>query len=298
MGNRKKLIAIIVSLGLHAAALAAMIAYDLFSTYRSVGELKIGDFGGQASVRIINPADYGIGRKPPLVAPPERPAPLEEVRRREKREQEAEAKERARDKAEKEAANEGDAEKPEIAKEVEPADKGSEPPKFGQLDTGPIKQHIALLWHAHEQGSLDLPSTFSITAACKVNRDGSFSDIRIVESSGSRELDRTALAILTEISNQKAFAPLSLLSSVSVRLEVGAKAAGFSLVGFAPNAEVASDMVGKYRTMLAAAKLFISNSDTREILGSASVQNDLARVRASISLPRARAAQMMAASFN
>jgi hypothetical protein len=290
MSNRRRTVAIIVSLALHAAALAAMITYDLFSTYRSVGELKIGDFGGKATVRLINPADYGYGRKPSLAPPPRRPAPLEELKKRDRREQEA----RAKDKNE---AKEKAAEKPETVREPEPANEIAEQPRFGRLDTGPIKQHVARLWQAHEMGALDVPATFRITAACKVNRDGSFSDIRIVESSGSRDLDRTALAILTEISNQKAFAPLSLLSSVSVRLEVGASAAGFSLVGFAPNAAVASDMAGKYQTMLAAAKLFVSNSQTRELLGSASVQSDLSRVRASISIPRARAAEMMASNF-
>jgi hypothetical protein len=142
-----------------------------------------------------------------------------------------------------------------------------------------------------------MPSTFRITAACRVNPDGSFSDIRIVESSGSREMDRTALIILAEIGNQKALAPLSQLSSVSVMLEVGQTSAGFSLVGFAPNAAVASDMADKYRTLLAAARLFVPNSHTRELIGSASVQNELSRVRASITIPRARAAQMMAANF-
>lgn len=290
MSNRRRTVAIIVSLALHAAALAAMITYDLFSTYRSVEGLKIGDFGGKATVRLINPADYGYGRKPSLAPPPRRPAPLEELKKRNRREQEA----RAKDKNE---VIEKAAEKPETVSEPEPANESAEQPRFGRLDTAPIKQHVARLWQAHVFGTLDVPATFRITAACKVNRDGSFSDIRIVESSGSRDLDRTALAILTEISNQKAFAPLSLLSSVSVRLEVGASAAGFSLVGFAPNAAVASDMAGRYQTMLAAAKLFVSNSQTRELLGSASVQSDLSRVRASISIPRARAAEMMASNF-
>jgi TonB family protein len=290
MANRKRTAAIVVSLALHAAALAAMIAYDLFSTYRSVGELKVGDFGGKATVRLINPADYGYGRKPSLAPPPRRPAPLEELKKRDRREQEVRSKDKndAKEKAD---------EKLETVREPEPADNSAEQPRFGRLDTGPIKEHVARLWQAHEMGTLDVPATFRITAACKVNRDGSFSDIRIVESSGSRDLDRTALAIMTEISNQKAFAPLSLLSSVSVRLEVGAGAAGFSLVGFAPNAVVASDMAGKYQTMIAAAKLFVSNSQTRELLGSASVQSDLSRVRASISIPRARAAEMMATNF-
>jgi hypothetical protein len=290
MVNRKRTAAIIISLALHAAALAVIIAYDLFSTYRSVGGLMIGDFGGKATVRIINPADYGYGRKPPLAAPPRRAAPLEEIKDRNRREQEA----RDRGKVEE---KEKAVEKPETEGEPPAADKSAEPPGFGRLDTGPIKQHVAMLWQGHEQGTLDVPATFRITAACKVNGDGSFSEIRIVESSGSRELDRTALAILTEIGSQKAFAPLSVLSSVSVRLEVGANSAGFSLVGFAPNAAVASDMAGKYQTMLAAAKLFVSNSQTRELLGSASVRNDLSRVRASITIPRARAAQMMASNF-
>jgi hypothetical protein len=296
MVKRKKIVAIAVSLGLHAAALAAVISYDLFSTYRSVGALKIGDFGGRATVRLINPADYGTGRKPGLAVPPRRPAPLEEVKRKDRREQDAgEAKARENEAKEKEAA----AEKAEPAQEIEPAVKESaEPAKFGRLDTGPIKHHVARLWQAHEQGKLDVPDTFRITAVCKVEPDGSFSDIRIVESSGSRDLDRTALAILTEISNQKAFAPLSLLSSVSARLQVGPKSAGFSLVGFAPNSAVASDMAGKYQTMIAAARLFVSNSQTRELLSSASVQNELSRVRASITIPRARAAEMLHASLH
>ncbi len=292
MGKRKKIIAITISLMLHAAILAAIAFHDAFKMYRSVEGLQIGNYGGQTTVRIINPADYGYGKKPQqIAAPPRRVEKLDEIKRKEKLAKKSEQDKTAEDKKQADEASETAAEQ-----------KADQPDqnelKFGRLDTNPIKQHVAVLWQAHEAGRLNVPDPFSITAACKVNPDGSFSNVRIVESSGSAELDRTALAILFEISSQRAFAPLSRLASVSVKLEVGAGAASFSLVGFAPNSAVASEMAGQYQTMISAARLLISNAQTKQLLANTSVRSDLTRVSARVSLPRSIASKMMHDGFS
>lgn len=297
MGKRKKIIAITISLVLHAAILAAIAFHDAFRMYRSVEGFQIGDYGGQATVRIINPADYGYGKKPQQIAAPPRRVEkldvekLEPVKRKEKIEKKREQAETAEDKKQTDEASQTPAEQ-------KPAQSDQSEPKFGRLDTNPIKQHVAVLWQAHEAGRLSVPDPFSITAACKVNPDGSFSNIRIVESSGSAELDRTALAILFEISSQRAFAPLSRLASVSVKLEVGAGAASFSLVGFAPNSAVASEMAGQYQTMISAARMFVSNAQTKQLLANTSVRSDMTRISARVTLPRSIASKMMHDGFS
>ncbi len=297
MGKRKKIIAVTISLALHALLLGAATFYDAFKFYRSVEGFEVGDYGGQTTVRIINPADYGYGKKPkPIAAPPRRVRKLEDIKRKENIDKKAEQEQTAEDKKaeyQKQAADEKQPSTEQIASE-----NAQNELKFGRLDTHPIKQHVAVLWQAHEAGRLDVPDPFSITAACKVNTDGSFSDIRIVESSGSAEFDRAALAILFEISSQRAFAPLSRLASVSVKLDVSAGAASFSLVGFAPNSAVASDMAGQYQTMISAARLFVSNSQAKQLLANTSVRNDLARVSARVTIPRAVAAKMMHEGFS
>ena len=277
---------------LHASILAAIAFHDAFRMYRSVEGFQIGDYGGQATVRIINPADYGYGKKPrQIAAPPRRVEKLDPVKRKEKIEKKGEQADTAEDKKQTDEASETPAEQ-------KPAQSDQNEPKFGRLDTNPIKQHVAVLWQAHEAGRLSVPDPFSITAACKVNPDGSFSNVRIVESSGSAELDRTALAILFEISSQRAFAPLSRLASVSVKLEVGAGAASFSLVGFAPNSSVASEMAGQYQTMISAARMFVSNAQTKQLLTNTSVRSDMTRVSARVSLPRSVASKMMHEGFS
>jgi hypothetical protein len=292
MTNRKKIIALTVSVAVHVAIIAAIIFHDALRLYRSVEGLEVGDFGGQATVRLINPADYGYGRKPALEAPPRRAATLDQIKKKarpaERQKQESADEQTARDEqsAAADAAERG----------VEQAK--SKPLTFGRLDIGPVRQHVNVLWQAHEQGTLDVPENFRITAACKVNEDGSFSGIRLVESSGSAELDRTALAILQEIGNQRAFAPLSRLSSVSVRLEVAPGSASFSIVGFAQNVAVAEDMAGQYRMMVSAAKLLASNSQARQLLNNTVIRSDASRVSARLTLPRSTAAQMMAGNFS
>jgi hypothetical protein len=291
MGKRKKIIAFTISFALHASLLAAIAFHDAFKFYRSVEGFEIGDYGGQTSVRIINPADYGYGKKPqPIAAPPRRVAKLDQAKRKEKIEKKSdEPTTTAEDQKQVDEA-------PQPA-EQKAAEGDQNELKFGRLDTHPIKQHVSVLWQAHEAGRLSVPDPFSITAACKVNPDGSFSNIRIVESSGSEELDRTALAILFEISSQRAFAPLSRLASVSVKLEVSAGAAGFSIVGFAPNSATASEMAGQYQTMISAARLFAPNAQAKQLLANTSVNSDLTRVSARISIPRAVASKMMHDSF-
>jgi TonB family protein len=243
-------------------------------------------------VRIINPADYGYGKKPKAVAaPPRRVQKLEEIKRKEGAAKKSEREQTAED--QKQPADE----KPSSSEQAAAESQQSEP-KFGRLDTHPIKQHVAVLWQAHEAGRLDVPDPFSITAACKVNGDGSFSNVRIVESSGSAEFDRAALAILFEISSQRAFAPLSRLASVSVKLEVNAGAASFSLVGFAPDSAAASDMAGQYQTMISAARLFVSNAQAKQLLANTSVNSELTRVSARVTISRAAAAKMMHEGFS
>jgi hypothetical protein len=293
MTDRKKIIALGVSVAAHAALVGAIIFHDALSLYRSVEGLEIGDYGGRASVRLINPADYGYGRKPALAAPPRRAARLDEIKKRAKPVEEQEKE--TDDETARDAQSEADQRADEVAQERTAERK---PLTFGRVDTGPIKQHVNVLWQAYEQGTLDVPENFRITAACKVNEDGSFSGIRLVESSGSDEIDRTALAILQEIGNQRAFAPLSRLSSVSVRLEVGPGSASFSIVGFAQNAALADDMAGQYRLMVSAAKLLASNSQAKQLLSNTVIQNDASRVTARLTLPRSAAAQMMAGNFS
>ncbi|HJQ70658.1 MAG TPA: energy transducer TonB [Blastocatellia bacterium] len=292
MGKRKKIVAITTSLLLHASILAALAFHDAFKMYRSVEGLQVGNYGGQTTVRIINPADYGYGRKPQqIAAPPRRVAKLDELKRKPKPEKKADQDRAAEEKKQSDETS-------ERAAEQKPAEPDQTELKFGRLDTNPIRQHVSVLWQAHEAGRLNVPDPFSITAACKVSPDGSFSNVRIVESSGSEELDRTALAILFEISSQRAFAPLSRLASVSVKLEVGAGAASFSLVGFAPNSAVASEMAGQYQTMIAAARMFVSNAQTKHLLANTSIRSDLTRVTARVTLPRSVASKMMHDGFS
>ena len=99
MGKRKKIIAITISLLLHASILAAIAFHDAFKMYRSVEGLQVGNYGGQTTVRIINPADYGYGKKPQqIAAPPRRAEKLDEVKRKRKIEKKVDQEKIAEDK--------------------------------------------------------------------------------------------------------------------------------------------------------------------------------------------------------
>ena len=84
---------------LHASLLAAIAFHDAFKMYRSVEGLQIGNYGGQTTVRIINPADYGYGKKPQqIAAPPRRVEKLDDIKRKEKLAKKSEQDKPAEDK--------------------------------------------------------------------------------------------------------------------------------------------------------------------------------------------------------
>src|SRR5262249_46948042 len=109
---------------------------------------------------------------------------------RAKAEELAKAEEKA--KAEKNAENVAGAE-PQPAPTPSPSDYG----KFGKINTAPIKDQIHRLYQAKKDGRLDIPDgKFKVGVSGSVKSNGELVNYRVHISSGIKEIDDSAMAIL------------------------------------------------------------------------------------------------------
>ena len=221
---------------------------------------------------------------------------LEEIRARaEKHKRELEL---AREKAEKEkkAKEEAERKAAEEAAKVAAQNKPATDAKFGEINIAPIRDTVGNLYKLFEEGGLDLPEVkFSVMAGFKVMPDGSFENIRIIRSSGSKIIDRNALEILSNIGESHALGPVSILTSATISLEVTDDIARIRIMAFAPTPEIAKEKAGLLNALFWALRMKEKSPDLGQLLKLIKVKNEGNRVDTDLIVPRAQAAQMFRA---
>ena len=205
---------------------------------------------------------------------------------REKAEQEKKAKEEAERKAAEEAAK--------IAAQNKPATESKL--GVGDINIAPIKDTIANLYKLFDAGGLDIGEVrFSMMAGFKVMPDGSFENIRIIRSSGSKIIDRNALEILSNIGESHALAKVSDLSSSTISLDITDDIARIRIMAFAPTPEIAKEKAGFLSALFWGLRMKEKSPDLGQLWKLVKVTSEGKRVDTDLLVPRAQAEQMFRA---
>jgi TonB-like protein len=231
-----------------------------------------------------------------LRAAPTGPAmSLEEVRARaEKRKRELAL---AREKAEQERKEKEEADRKAAEEAAKVAEQNkSTSAKFGEINIAPIKDTVGNLYKLFEAGGLDIPEVkFSVMAGFKVMPDGSFENIRIITSSGSKIIDRNALEILSNIGESHALGPVSSLTSTTISLEITEDIARIRIMAFAPTPDIAKEKAGLLSALFWALRMKEKSPELGLLLKLIKVKSEGKRVDTDLMVPRAQATQMFRA---
>lgn len=293
--RRRRFLPILATLALAYLALGAYVAYLAF-------------FSQFAHLRVVNQA-YKKFDPDTLIAklyyPPQMlrgPAPtgaamnLEEIRAR------AEEHKRelalAREKAERERKEKEEAERKaaDEAAKIAAQNKPTPETKIGEINIAPIKDTIGNLYKLFDAGGLDIPEMrFSMLAGFKVMPDGSFENIRIITSSGSKIIDRNALEILSNIGESHSLGIVSVLSSPTISLEITDEVARIRIMAFAPTPEIAQAKADLLNLLFFGLRMKEKSADLGQLLKMIKVKADGKRVDTDLIVPRARAAEMFRA---
>lgn len=205
---------------------------------------------------------------------------------REKAEKERKEKEEAARKAAEEAAK--------VAAQNKPATESKR--GVGDINLAPIKDTIANLYKLFDAGGLDIAEVrFSMMAGFKVMPDGSFENIRIIRSSGSKIIDRNALEILSNIGESHALEKVSELSSSTISLDITDDIARIRIMAFAPTPEKAKEEAGFLNALFWALRMKEKSADLGQLLKLIKVTNEGKRVDTDLIVPRAKATEMFRA---
>lgn len=294
---RRRLLPVLsISAAIHGALIIYLIYLAFFSAF--------------AHVRVVNKAYRQFDPNAILVKlyyPPQilRQAPrgpamtLEEIRARaEKHKQELAV---AREKAEKERKAKEEAER-KAAEEAAKAAAEKKPESAGltEINTLPIKDMIGKLYELYQAGGLDIPDKgFSMMAAFKVERDGSLSNIRIIQPSPSKLVDAKALEILWNIGESHALGEVAVLSSATISLDLTEETARLRITAFAPSPEIAKEKADKLKALFWLLRFAqkSKSSDIAELLSMVRITSRGKFVDTDLIVPRARASQMMRSGF-
>ncbi|MBO0799967.1 MAG: hypothetical protein J2P31_14195 [Blastocatellia bacterium] len=310
--SRKLMLALLLSLLVHGllysvAVYAPLIMFAIgLSDVKFVEEEYDKNILIKFSKRFTYPPGY-IGFLPPKKARSLQEIKKEEERRarlaaaRRKREEERLAREKAEaeKRAEEEKAKEEALAKENPAPTPPPAKADGYPGGFGKINTAPIKDQIQQLYNAKKAGKLVIPEgKFKVGVAGSIKADGTLADYRIIISSGIREVDDSALAILDAVSASRALGPLQNLTSLSMILDVD-NVAQLTVVGFTSTEKEARDIVTLAKTALLVARMKKADDPAISImLKNLKVDHDGNRVHAIISVPRQTAAETLTKSMD
>lgn len=291
--RRRRFVPILtVSAGAHGVLIIYLIYLAFFSQF---AHLRVVD----KAYKKFNP-DTLLAK---LYYPPQmlRQAPkgpamtLEEIRARaEKNKREMEL---AREKAERERKEKEEADRKAAEEAAKIAEQNkSTAPKFGEINIAPIKDTVGNIAKLFEEGGLDIPEVkFSVMAGFKVMPDGSFENIRIIKSSGSKIIDRNALEILSNIGESHALGPVSNLTSSTISLEITDDLARIRIMAFAPTPEIAKEKSGLLNALFWALRLKETSPELGQLLKLIKVKSEGKRVDTDLVVPRTQAAQMFRA---
>jgi hypothetical protein len=257
------------------------------------------------SKRFTYPPGY-LGFRPPekmrslkeIKKEEEQRARLEAIRR--KREQERLERERAEaEKREEEESAEAVAKAAPVPTPTPPPKNDGYPGGFGKINTAPIKDQIQRLYDAKKTGKLVIPEgKLKVGVAGSIKADGTLADYRIIISSGIKEIDDSALAILDAVSASRALGPLHHLTSLSMILDVD-NVAQLNVVGFTSTEKEARDIVSFAKAALLVARIKKADDPAVTVmLNNLKVDHNGNRVHAVISVPRQTAAETLTKSLD
>jgi hypothetical protein len=214
----------------------------------------------------------------------------------------------------KEKKEEVEEEKPEEQEETADADEdmdgdeteSTEPeqppstPRFGLINARPIREIVGKVYTVYKTGGLDIENTvFSLTLSFEVRPDGSLDNVRILDSSGSDQIDTAALNIASAISASHALMPLAVLSSTTATLDLDSEQALLRIVGYTTTSVAASDLATTFSQQLAGLRLLMSlkNQDAATLLSHLEVSNQGNQLSARLKMSRAEASALMRKNF-
>jgi hypothetical protein len=286
-----------------SVALHVALVVGLFSAYAYRTAWMFGGFRWDDDPAYVNRIQVAkANHLKPLVLPPgfyaqKSPPPLKEKPAAERKPKPERRREEKPKKVVREEEPETDVTaKAEAPPAPAPAPKPSGPPQFGAIKENALKVHLKAIYAEYEKGNIP-EDPFRVTVTCKVQQDGSLSDINVVKSSGNSMIDATALNLFREISEMRALQPLSVLSSLSLTLERGAAHSTISAVGFSGDSEQINTLVTMLYAAKMAAQFKVKNADQAALLQQLKISQTGGRVSVSIGLPNSRAGDMMRKSF-
>lgn len=300
-------IAILVSVLVHLAVIFIVRTAPVFELAMNLRELQFvdEDYNRAILITFSKPLKYPSGYIG--FRPPEKTRSLEEIKKeqelharreaaRRKREEERLARERQEEarRAAEEKAKAEELAKAESAPTPTPTPRPDGYGTFGRINTAPIKDQVKQLYEAKKAGKLELPEgKLKVGATGIVQADGTLADYRISISSGLKEIDDAALAILAAVSESKALGPLHQLTSLSMVLDID-QSAQLIVTGFTETEEDARNI-----TNLAQAALLIARLKKADDPGAMIMLNNLKvtrtgqRIQAIISMPREKASDTL-----
>jgi hypothetical protein len=215
---------------------------------------------------------------------------------KEKAKADAEAKARAEEQAKAEEKTK-DEKKPETVAKAEPTPtpKPDGYGNFGKINTAPIKDQIQRLYQAKKDGKLEIPDgKLRVGVTGSVNPDGTLSNYRVNIPSGIKDIDDSAMAILTAVSASRALGPLSQLTSLTMVLDID-QTAQLIVTGFTDNETDAVNIVNLAQAALLVARFKKSAEPAAMImLNNLKVTRNGNRVQAVISVPKEAAKDTLA----
>lgn len=306
--HNKLVLAILVSLSLH-------LSYFSWSFYHWISS----PFTGMSMVddvydnikwieisKLAKPLKYPAN----MLVFPGKVVPLDKIK-----EEQAKAEERARQEAKRKAEetkkkdkenkenkeNEDTSGTEDVVKnEVETPPDPTGPPKFGQINSRPIREIMGKVYDIYKSGNLDIEKPFfSVTVGYEVGKDGSLYQVRIIRSSGSQHLDAAALNIAAAISESHALLPLTALTANTATLELGQEKASFIIKGLASNTAIASDLATLFSQQVAGLRLLLSfkNPEAAILFNHLQISNKDNELIADMTMPRDEADAMMHRNF-
>lgn len=180
------------------------------------------------------------------------------------------------------------------------AGKPTGPPKFGQINSRPIREIVGKVYQKYKSGELQgvENAVFSVTVGFKINQDGSLSNLKVVKSSGSAQIDEAALNIIHAVGESRAMAPLASLSSMTITLNNGTDLSSLRVIGFAGTATEATELANSLNALLVLAAFAKQDRPEQgELLRRMQVKADGNRLVGSLSISRGTANSMMRKSF-
>src|SRR4030095_15259226 len=197
----------------------------------------------------------------------------------------------------------------ELAKKREAAElaKADPPPtpspsgygSFGKINTAPIKDQIQRLYLAKKDGKLSIPDgKFKVGVTGTINPDGSLARAKVHSTSGSPEIDDSAMAILAAVSESRALGPLSKLTEITMVLEIDQEAK-LTVVGFTSTETDANNLHNLADIAVFAAKSTKGHDTTAMVmLNNLDIKHSGNRIQAVIKVPKEMAKETLARSMD